>query len=165
MKRITLILMTLCISICAKETQKLPLRGQASYSWLFFDVYDAKLWTRSKKDFFSRNLEFELAYKRSLKGSDIFKQTQKEILHAGHQEGKVKKWMSTIPNLFPDVKDGDKILASFDPQRGITFYLNHERKIGEITDLDFARAFLNIWLGEEASDQKFRNKLLGLKGN
>ena len=30
-----------------------------------------------------------------------------------------------------------------------------------IEDKDFARAFLNIWLGEETSQPKLRNQILG----
>ena len=49
---------------------------------------------------------------------------------------------------------------SLNPEGYITFhYQNNDPTI--IEDEDFARAFLNIWLGEESSQPKLRSQILG----
>lgn len=160
MKIITLLMVIFSSLAMAGE---LPLKGKATYSWFVFDVYDAKLWSAAKGKLYESPLKLELAYKRELKGKDITEQTVKELLHAGHSESTVSKWIKPIQNLFPDVKEGDRILASYGPQKGVTLYFNGKKVLGTIKDRKFSHAFLDIWLGEKASDPDFRNKLLGGK--
>lgn len=158
------LLATFIILYCSLAVaSELPLKGKATYTWFLFDVYDAKLWSAAKENLYKSPLKLELIYKRKLKGKDITEQTKKELLHAGHSERKVSEWLKPVLNLFPDVKDGDRILASYDPRKGITLYFNDKKVLGKIKDSRFSHAFLDIWLGEKASDPAFRDKLLGGK--
>jgi hypothetical protein len=139
----------------------LPLRGQGTYKWVFFNVYDAKLWGESTENLYSAPMELELAYKRNFRGEDIVKRSESEVLHAGVDASIAHKMKVELLGIFPDVKTGDTIKASFDPVNGITFYLNSTKELGRLKDVGLSKIFLDIWLGEKSSDPKLRNKLLG----
>lgn len=144
---------------------KVPLIGEAQYNWFFLEVYKAKLWSNSTElnNIYKNPLALELEYLRDFKGKDIAKQSVKEIISAGVEEKYAKSWEEKLTEIFPDIKEGDKLLASYSPELGIVFYHNTKKKVGEIKDLKFSKIFLDIWLGDKASDSDFRKKLLGIK--
>ncbi len=147
----------------AVELPHPPLLGQAEFKWFFFSVYEVKLWSPDAKNLYSNVLMLEIKYKKNFKGIDIAKQSEKELLHSGIEMSVVDKWRKTLLEIFPDINAGDKILASFHPSNGITFYLNSTKVLGHIADLNFSKNFLDIWLGEKTSEPDLRDKLLGLK--
>jgi len=141
----------------------LPLRGQGLYKWYFLQVYEAKLWGEKVEDIYTKPLELELKYKRNFKGEDIVKQSLKEMApHVGENEQlSIEKINSILRKIFPDVKEGDVISAKFNPSNGIIFYLNFNKEIGKISDLELSKKFLDIWLGEKTNAPDLRNQLLG----
>jgi len=163
-KKIIFILCLFSINLALGwERPELPLRGQGQYSWMFFKVYEAKLWGAKGDDIYSRPLLLELKYNRSFKGKDIAEQSIKEIANADNTKFQSQEWSKKLLEIFPDVKEGDVITASFNPQNGITFYFNQTKEIGRISELEFAKIFLNIWLGEKTSAPELRGNLLGEK--
>ncbi len=162
MKKIILILtIFLGANLSAMEVTKLPLRGTADYSFFFFSVYEAKLWAAKDTDLYSGRLGLGLTYKRDFTSEQIVSQTQKELVRAGIESSQAKKWADQLLDIFPDVSSGDTLLADFDPERGIVFYLNNKSDIGQVKDLEFSKAFLNIWLGPKTREPQMRDKLLG----
>lgn len=137
------------------------LRGESHFSWLFFEVYHARLYAPAGEITYNENLSLELIYKRNFSGHDILKQTLKEFSHQGHDKKIVSLWRQKIKTLFPDVKTGDSILANYDSSGVIRFYLNKTKYLGEISDRELAMQFLNIWLGTKTSEPSMRNELLG----
>ncbi|MBC7538457.1 MAG: chalcone isomerase family protein [Bacteriovorax sp.] len=158
-----LIAFSLSFSSFSNELSRPPLRGEGEYKWFFFNVYEVKLWAPSAENLYSNSLLLEIKYKKSFKGIDIVKQSEKELVHAGVDSSVVSKWKGKLLEIFPDVKAGDRILASFLPSEGITFYLNSTKELGRIVDLSFSKSFLDIWLGDKTSDPDLRDKLLGRK--
>lgn len=144
------------------ENANLPLRGQGDYKWFFLHVYEARLWGEKTNDLYSRPLLLELKYGRSFKGRDIAKQSAKELTSAGNKQTEVEILTKHLLEIFPDVKEGDTIQASYEPDRGIVFYLNKTKELGRLTDLNFSKKFLDIWLGENTSAPDLRKKLLGI---
>lgn len=145
----------------ALEVTKLPLRGEAQFTFLFMSIYEAKLWSENINDLYQGKLGLALTYKREFKGEQIVAQTQRELIHAGVSKSKAASRCEELNSVFPDVGPGDSLLADFNPKEGITFYLNFKKKVGVITDLEFAKAFLDIWLGPKTSEQRMRRQLLG----
>ena len=137
------------------------LRGAGKYTWFFIDVYEAKLYGPKVSDLYSKPFSLELKYMREFKGEDIVKQSEKELKSAGLEESIINKWRAPMLKIFPNVKEGDKITASFYPDKGVVFTLNTKNELGRIADLDFSRHFMNIWLGPKTSDPDLRDKLLG----
>lgn len=141
-------------------SSELPLRGEADYRWLFMHIYNAKLWANNN-EIYSEPFTLELKYGRNFKGVHIVDQSIKELKHAG--VGDLEQWRAILLPIFPDIKEGNTIQAKFDPKLGVVFHLDKEKELGRIEDINMAKDFLNIWLGDKASDPKFRNKLLGGK--
>ena len=137
-------------------------RGEGVYTWFFLDVYKAKLWANEGKDILKGPVSLELRYLRILKGKDIAKQSIKELTSLGVDQKLTDNWYPHLLKIFPDVKDGDKILANYSPTTGIVFYLNGSKKLGLIRDSNFSLMFMKIWLDEKTSAQDLRNKLLGI---
>lgn len=128
---------------------------------MFLSVYEAKLLAEKGNDIYSRPLLLELKYSRSFKGKDIVEQSIKELVSAGNDKSQLEGWREKLLAIFPDVKESDIIHASYNPEAGIVFHFNSEKELGRITDLNFSKKFLDIWLGEKTSAPELRKKLLG----
>lgn len=137
------------------------MRGKGDYKWFFLHIYEAKLWSEKGDALYSRPLMLELKYSRSFKGKEIVEQSIKELVSSGNPKTELEAWRVKLLEIFPDVKPGDSIQASFDPGTGVTFHLNSSKELGRLADVNFARKFLDIWLGEKTSAPELRNKLLG----
>ncbi len=160
-----LILLALLISnTFALEVTKLPLRGVADYGFFFFSIYEAKLWTEKAENIYEGRVGLLLTYKRDFTSEQIVQQTIKELVKAGIDEEKAEKWSDSLRSIFPNITSGDSLMADFKPEEGITFYYNQEKNVGSVTNLDFAKAFLNIWLGPKTSAPGEREQLLGGRG-
>ena len=151
-----------CLSAFASSPSPLSekLRGNYHFSFYFFDVYEAKLWA-SEKEIYSEPFSLELIYKRDLVGKEIAKRSITEIEGQGQKLEAKKDKLELLIKIFPNVKKGDSILANYNGQFGVTFYLNRKKKIGEIRDLKFAKQFMDIWLSPKTSEKKMRSALLG----
>lgn len=138
------------------------IRGEGLFTWYFIDVYKAKLWASKSQNIYSEPISFELSYLRDLKGADIAKQSRSELLDLKIDSKLVDQWYPKLIEIFPDIKQGDAILANFNPNTGLKFYLNREKFLGAIEDKVFSEKFLEIWLSEKTSAKKLRSKLLGI---
>ena len=145
---------------------KLELSGEGMYEWMWLDVYTAKLFLpkgQSKDELYSKKLILELEYKMSLNGKDIAKQSVKEMnAQSSLSAQKKEEFMKLFESIFPDVEKGDRISAQFDKDKGIRFYLNEEKMIGEMTNIEDSKRFLDIWLGKETSGPELRKSLLNI---
>lgn len=156
---LALLLSFIAVSFGAENSMKLL--GEGRYTFMFMTVYKARLWAVNKDDLYSNTVTLELEYKMNLKGKDIVSQTKKELLKAGIEESKANEWSSLLLPIFPDVKEGDSLMAKFNPINGIKFYLNQEMLLGEVKSIPFSKAFLDIWLGPKSSEPSLRNQLRG----
>lgn len=138
------------------------LKGKVEFSWLWFDVYTAKLWSSHSGDIFEKPFSLELIYKRNLSGKDIAEQSVKEMVKQGVDKNFAKSYQKKMEELFPDVKSKDILMANYDPIKGLTIVYNRKKVTGVVSDLKFAKSFLNIWLGPKVKKRKLRKQLLGL---
>lgn len=149
------------LSVFAATASDLPLRGQGEYKWLFLSIYEAKLWGEKGGELYSKPLLLELKYSRDFKGEDIVKQSVKELINSGTPQNELEQLKIKLLAIFPDVKVGDIIHASYDPNVGVVFLLNSTKELGRLSDLNTSKKFLDIWLGEKSSAPELRLKLLG----
>lgn len=126
-------------------------RDSERLSWLSIPVYDAKLYTGGQQALFSGPVVLELQYHTSFKGVDIADRSVKEMIRAGANPGFAEAYRSKMMRIFPDVKAGTVLSASYTPGSGLAFYRASGQFIGRIDNDDFARYFLSIWL--EAHDR------------
>lgn len=136
--------------------------GEARLSVLFWDIYDASLFAPQGQFTGEHPFALELKYLRNFKGKDIASRSVDEMRKLGiNDEVKLAKWYQEMQEIFPDVKEGEKITGIVDTQQVSHFYYNDE-PLGKVYDEEFSKAFFNIWLSEQTSEPKMREKLLGL---
>lgn len=137
--------------------------GEARFSYLFWDVYDAALYAESTERSVKPPLALELTYLRKLKGRSIAQRSIDEIKSQGFSnEAKLQQWAYAMEAMFPDVKKGSVILGIADKSNVSHFYFNGE-KLGVIEDSDFTQRFFDIWLGENSTEPEFRDQLLSME--
>ncbi len=72
----------------------------------------------------------------------------------------IKAWEMYLEQVIQPVQKGEKATIQWTPDGQIIFHYEGS-KPAVIENEQFARAFFNIWLGEQTSRPKLRSQLLG----
>jgi len=137
--------------------------GEAKLQVLFWDVYNSSLYSQTGQyhaDKFPQALKIN--YLRDIDAKNLIERTQDEWEKLGIEKIKYSLWVPLLGNIFPDIKKGDTLLLNVSENQQSEFFLNG-KAIGKIIDQNFGRNFLRIWLDENCSYPKIRDKLIGLK--
>lgn len=135
--------------------------GDARMEYLFWDVYDASLYTPSGQyESGSNPVKFTLTYLRDFAAKDIVKATREQWQHLGKTD-LAPKYASQLLAMWPDIKKGESLSLKTSDSGVARFYHDGEL-LGEISDPDFAAEFLAIWLSPQTSEPKLRKQLLGI---
>lgn len=134
--------------------------GQGTLHFLWWEVYDIKLFTNNTSFSWEYPFLLEFDYKREVKKEDVMQSTLKELRRQqAVSEKDTLKWQKYLDQTFQSVQVGTRAILYWDPEGKITFH--YERSNPEvIQDGNFARAFFNIWLGEETSQPQLRKNLI-----
>jgi hypothetical protein len=128
-----------------------------------FEVYDARLWTPvgfRHGAYAQFPFALELQYLRKLEGSAIASRSIDEMRRVGSfSDAQTQSWLAAMRELFPDVRQGERITGINLPGVGAEFWVNGQRA-GVVKDPAFARLFFGIWLDERTSEPKMRAQLL-----
>lgn len=140
------------------------LAGQGSYRWFGLKIYGAEFWVGDRgyrqNDPGSAKFALHLTYARDLYGKRIARSSIDEISKLGFGTSEQHEaWLKRMEALFPDVHEGTQISGVYLPGLGARFFLNGNL-LGEIADLEFARAFFAIWLDPRTSASSLRTNLL-----
>jgi len=158
MKKLLLIFFILGNGAVASE---MKLIGQGTLKVLFFEVYDIRLLADSKPFSWKNKFQLEFEYKREVKKETVIESSIKEMHRQSSVLDKdINKWQEYLEISIKPVREGSQATVSWNPNGQITFHYQSSEPT-TIEDENFARAFLNIWLGEETSQPKLRNQLLG----
>ena len=145
------------------KTDEQKLIGQGKLYYFFLHIYDAKLYSENGQISFNSPFALELEYKRKLYGDKIADRSAEEIRKLGFKdEVKLAAWHSQMKEVFPDGDDGVKLTGYYEPKKPTIFYKDG-KKVGNIKDPEFGKWFFGIWLDENTSEPKLREKLLGGK--
>lgn len=150
-------------ALMLQETQiEMAPLGYVRFRKFGFHVYDANLWAPQGKWSWQAPFALDIRYARNIKGKALAEKSVEEMERANAgDETKRKRWGDIMEKLFPDVKDGDRLVGVHFPGKGAHFY-NHDKLLGVVNDVAFTEAFFSIWLGANTSEQSMRKKLLGL---
>lgn len=128
-----------------------------------FRIYDASLWVAPgfRAGGWARSpLALELRYLRETSGEAIAQRSLDEMRRAGPlAPAQADRWLHAMRLIFPDVRDGDRVLGLYQPDSGARFFLNGA-SIGQLRDPAFAERFFAIWLGPRSSEPALREALL-----
>lgn len=134
--------------------------GEARMEYLFWDVYDATLFTPSGSYTLGENpIRFKLTYLRDFDAKDIVKATKEQWQHLG-KAALSEKYTDRLLTMWPNIKEGESLTLATNDQGHSIFYHN-DNQVGEINDTQFATHFLAIWLSIETSEPALRKQLLG----
>jgi len=138
--------------------------GYGRLTWFGLHIYDARLYVSGPGVRTDEPFALLLRYARDLTGSRITGTSIDEMRRLGFgTEAEQRRWREQMATLFPDVKRGDELIGVSVPGRGAVFFLNG-RRLGEVDDPMFARAFFAIWLDPRTRDAELRTRLLGEAG-
>jgi hypothetical protein len=140
------------------------LQGSGRLRFIGLSVYDARLWRGAAPvgaDWMAAPLALELIYLRNLVGKQIAERSLKEMRRQRDlTDDEATRWLTAMTQMFPDVKEGDRITGLVVPGLGARFAVNGTVK-GDIRDPEFAKLFFGIWLSEKTSEPALRRALLG----
>ena len=140
---------------------KAKLAGESRLSYLFWDVYDIRLFTADGSWQDKRPFALELTYLRDFNGKDIAERSVKEMKGQGISDKAVlERWEKEMKALLPDVEEGDRLTGVADSQGNTQFYYNDE-PLGKVEEEAFTDAFFAIWLAENTSEPAVRKALTG----
>ncbi len=147
----------------AAAVPELATVGEGSYRYLFWQLYDARLATKSG-DFTgyqqSAPVLLELTYKRDISKQQFIDATVDEWQKLGHSSGEQQQqWAVQLQNLWQDVKKGDRLAALLLDDGKVQFYFNGVAT-GTLADIAFGKAFFDIWLHPDTSAPKLRRQLI-----
>ena len=135
--------------------------GQGTLKVLMWEVYDLRLFTDGTPFSWSNKFMLEFDYSRELKKESVIDASLKEFkLQPNVTDKDIKAWEVYLEQVIQPVQKGTKASVMWVPEGQIVF--NYDGSpTSTIENEDFARAFLNIWLGEKTSRPKLRSQLLG----
>ncbi len=146
--------------------QNLPgasLGGHARFTFLGFDLYDARLWAEpgfTTERYDLHPFALELTYLRDFTGESIADRSVVEMRRQpGATEAQFDTWKRWMRSAFPNVRKGDRITGLHRPGEGALFLVNG-LPVGALRDADFSRRFFGIWLSAQTSDSRLREILL-----
>ncbi len=136
--------------------------GSGAMRWFGFHLYDARLWLNGARPDADRPFVLALRYARNFSGVRIAQASIEEIERLGFGRADDRaRWFDAMRELFPDVAEGRELAGLNVPGEGVRFYLDG-KAIGEIADVEFARAFFAIWLDPRTQAPGLRTALLGV---
>ena len=133
--------------------------GEVNYSHLFWDLYDAKLFSETG-DFEENKFALVLKYNTKISRKSVVKETINQLKkQKEYTEEELDELKTLLKNTFKDIKVDDTFIGIRENNTAY-FYFKHE-KVLETKDLEFINLFFNIWLREDSQNPAFTKKLLG----
>lgn len=141
-----------------------PLLGQSRLRFVIH-VYDAALYAPAGFNAaqpFAQTFALAVAPARAFKAESIVRQLVKELKRQDLSPAQIAKYEVDFAAVLPAVEEGDTLTGVYTPKQGWALWFKGKR-IGQWSDDAFAKAFFNIWLGENASQPAVRDDLLKLR--
>ena len=146
--------------------EDLQLAGEARLKVLFWNVYDARLYTADGR-YRERGypMALQLDYLRDIASADLVDETLRQWEQQGLDGNpKVGDWLRRLSELWPDVTEQDAITLVVDVGGASRFYFN-DTLLGGIDDPEFAEAFAAIWLSDNTTSPRVREQLINGENN
>lgn len=153
------------ISLEGHEFERL---GEYRYVYrIFFPLYEVALYTEARacaEDVLTAKAPFRLQFRylREIEKSIILKSAGRMLEKnlSGKEQKAIADRVATINRAYTSVGKGDRSSLTFIPEEGTTLRINGETKV-TVAGNDFARLYLQIWLGPEPISRSLRDHLLG----
>ena len=141
--------------------QSPKLIGEGMLKVLMWEIYDLRFYTDGTTFSWQDKFMLEFDYSRELKKESVIDASLKEFkLQPNVTDKDIKAWEMYLEQVIQPVQKGEKATIQWVPDGQIIFHYEGS-KPAVIENEKFARAFFNIWLGEQTSRPKLRSQLLG----
>ena len=166
MRNILLIILLSLNTSFASEMQKEAFSsptiiGEGTLKIFFMEIYDLRLIADSPTFSWQNKFKLDFIYTRDLKKDSVIKSSIKELRRQSSvSESDIESWQGYLEQSIRPVQEGTHATVLWEPEGQITFHYENSDPT-TIEDEDFARAFLNIWLGEETSQPELQSEILG----
>lgn len=136
--------------------------GETRLSVLFWDVYDATLYSPSGEYEKSERQALRLDYLRDIDAADLIETTEEEWQKLKLDSSEHGEWLAKLKDIWPDIKEGDCLLL-VESDNGYAEFYQGEELLGTVESQVFTDQFLAIWLSPESRFEDERNELVGAK--
>ncbi|MEQ9695889.1 hypothetical protein [Shimia sp. SDUM112013] len=133
------------------------LRGVATFRYLGFPLYEARLFTNDADALdWREDFGIELRYLRNLTRQDLVEGTMRELSRTGAPS----QVRAQLNQCFADVDKGDRFLAVSRGEDQVSFWLNGSRTC-TLRYPDIKTRFMAIFVGDNTRSRNFTRKLKG----
>ena len=133
--------------------------GKAKYKYLFWDIYDASLISKTGV-FDNKKFALILNYNKKISKESVIDETKKKKKkQRQYNQDEIKNLNILLNNTFKNIEIDDTFIAI--KQDGVALFYFEGKKVLETQDQDFINVFFNIWLREDSLDPEFTKTLLG----
>lgn len=147
----------------ASPVQDLTKYGEGQMSVMFWDLYKAELFGQAPSyQADATPIALKITYLRDIDKKDLIEATLDQWVHIGYENESIPKWATQLEKIWPDIKENSQLTIRVHPDGSSDFY-DATSKIGSMTDPQFGKAFLAIWLSKKTSEPKLRAQLIGEK--
>jgi len=136
--------------------------GEPRLSVLFWDVYDATLYSPSGEYEKSERQALNLNYLRDIDADDLIETTEEEWQKLKLDSSEHEGWLTKLKDIWPNIKKGDCLLL-VESDNGYAEFYQGEELLGTVESQEFTDQFLAIWLSPESRFEDERNELVGAK--
>ncbi len=168
LRQLLLSTVLLCTAPVVATETALQTVGQGQFSYLFWDLYQARLATADGQfSSYQQNkpVLLELTYQRDTSKADFVEATPDQWkAQQGKSQQRHQDWAKQLTLLWRDVKKGDRLACLLRADGLVEFSFNGQ-PLGVVEDPAFGSEFLDIWLGEKTTAPKLRVALLGQNKN
>ncbi|KFZ37029.1 hypothetical protein HR45_13385 [Shewanella mangrovi] len=143
-----------------------PSVGNASLSWLWFDIYHSTLRTPDGVYLSeAAPLALQIQYLRNISAQELLDATREQWQKLGYSKAQIEVWLLELSAIFPSVEEGDQLVYVSAGEHG-RFYFQpqgqaHFHSLGHISESTLNRAFIAIWLSPQTAYPKLRRQLIG----
>ncbi|MBB6523032.1 chalcone isomerase family protein [Pseudoteredinibacter isoporae] len=151
-----------CLPPFATASEKLQVVGSTRFSVLWFDVYDATLYSPSGRYQQEQYpLQLTLDYLRDISAQRLLNETRKQWKTVPDLDNTQREqWLAELSRVWPDINESDRLSFILHSEDKGEFRMFDE-SLGVIESPGFARAFINIWIGPHSQYPSQAKKLLG----
>ena len=88
---------------------------------------------------------------RRFEGRELAKQSIEAMKKIGtFTPAQESAWFKAMDEIFPNVAIGDQLFSVYKPNVGAEFW-SRQKRLGSVSDPEFAKLFFGIWLHEDTS--------------
>lgn len=144
-------------SIVKSVLEDAELRGAATYRFIGFPLYEARLYTQDGAPLdWSEDFGLELEYRRNLTAYDLIEGTMREL----RRTGAPLPVRDQLAQCFRDVQKGDRYAAVSDGPDRVAFWRD-DRRVCTVAHPGIKEGFMRIFLGENSRSRSFTRALKG----